>query len=200
MERQLPRPPALPVPIPFTSTQARERHPRPAGTCPAVGSLSCSPYCRVSGAGMLGLPQDTSERSQPPPIFPAVEWDCLSRRWEQQWGQHATSPGPQTLLSNFKLTSCSLSLNVSTGHQTPLILWPSVFLTHHPVSSALTVLHVGCVCVCGCRRGREHPHSSLEGSFPRRRALPPEHSEPSRAPWHTAAQLNHLLPHGLEAC
>lgn len=42
------------------------------------------------------------------PIFPAVEWDCLSRQWEQQWGQHRTSPGSQTLLGTLTLTSCSL--------------------------------------------------------------------------------------------
>lgn len=73
------------------------------------------------------------------PIFPAIEWDCLSRQWEQQWGQHRTSPGSQTLLGTLTPTSHSLpqlsqcqGLNVSTGHQDrPNTLDPLAVHFHH---------------------------------------------------------------------
>lgn len=100
------------------------------------------------------------------PIFPAVGWDCLSRRWEQQWGQHRTLPGSHTLLGTFTLTSCSLpqlsqtGLNVSTGHQDrPNTLDPlAVHFPHSSLTPSSHCLHCVACDTCMYAGGREGEH------------------------------------------
>lgn len=144
---QLPRPPALPAPIPFTSTWAREPHPPPRGAGPTEGSLSPLPLPILS----IGFPSHThcdAEAAQHQqnylepkghlralsvtPFLLTAEWDFICSRvlvrgnGSSGGGQSRTPPGAQTLLSTTMLPLPSLpqtqlsqsqSLNVSTGHQ-----------------------------------------------------------------------------------